>query len=222
MPGKGYVARVTTFQTSRLIETSDRISVLAKQRCGRLSARMGRYKYNNNTDAQGRAAITDYRQAFTCYDPATDPYERAPANWKPSAQDEADLRAFAERYVGLLDRGDYVAGMPMMEPILEIEKDEWLSVPNMLKQHSGGKGRWSLETLAWVNNPEGASHPGRYAFVRVTGSYPKIAAYCGTLVIYRQRAGSYLVTQQNLSVVPESWIASGRTTRAEAAKSCQQ
>ncbi|WP_422057440.1 hypothetical protein [Sphingomonas sp.] len=222
VPGKGFVAVVDTFPVAQLTSISDRISALAKQRCGRLSARMGRYKYFTSTDAQGRAALTQYRASFSCYDPATDPYERAPADWKPSAQDQADLTAFAQRYMGLLDRSDYVAGMPMMEPILEIEKDEWLSVPNMLKQHAGGKGRWTLQTLGWVNNPEGASHPGRYAFVKVTGSYPGIAAYCGTLVIYRQRPGSYLITQQNLSVVPESWITSGRTTRAEALKTCDQ
>ncbi len=222
VPGKGYAAMVDTFPVAQLTSVSDRISALAKQRCGRLSARMGRYKYFTSTDAQGRAALTQYRQSFSCYDPATDPYERAPADWKPSAQDQADLTAFAQRYMRLLDRGDYLAGMPMMEPILEIEQDEWLSVPNMLKQHSGGQGRWTLQTLGWVNNPEGASHPGRYAFVKVTGSYPKIAAYCGTLVIYRQRPGSYLITQQNLSVIPESWITGGRTTRAEALKTCNQ
>ncbi len=222
VPGKGYAAVVDTFPVTQLTSVSDRIGALAKQRCGRLSARMGRYKYFTSTDAQGRAALTQYRASFTCYDPATDPYERAPADWKPSAQDQADLTAFAERYMGLLDRSDYVAGMPMMEPILEIEKDEWLSVPNMLKQHSGGRGRWTLQTLGWVNNPEGAAHPGRYAFVKVTATYPKIAAYCGTLVIYRQRPGSYLITQQNLSVIPESWITSGRTTRAEALKTCDQ
>jgi hypothetical protein len=222
VPGKGYAAVVDTFPVTQLSSVSDRVSALAKQRCGQLSARMGRYKYFTSTDAQGRAALTQYRASFTCYDPATDPYERAPADWKPSAQDQADLTAFAQRYMGLLDRGDYLAGMPMMEPILEIEKDEWLSVPSMLKQHSGGQGRWTLQTLGWVNNPEGASHPGRYAFVKVTGSYPKIAAYCGTLVIYRQRPGSYLITQQNLSVIPESWITSGRTTRAEALKACDQ
>lgn len=222
VPGKGYTAVVETFPVAKLSAVSDRISALAKQRCGRLSARMGRYKYFTSTDTQGRAALTQYRASFTCYDPATDPYERAPADWKPSAQDQADLTAFAQRYMGLLDRGDYLAGMPMMEPILEIEKDEWLSVPNMLKQHSGGTGRWTLQTLGWVNNPEGASHPGRYAFVKVTGSYPRIAAYCGTLVIYRQRPGSYLITQQNLSVIPESWITSGRTTRAEALKTCDK
>lgn len=222
VPGKGYAATVATFPVAQLSSVSDRIAVLAKQRCGRLSARMGRYKYFTSTDAQGRAALTQYRQSFSCYDPATDPYERAPADWKPSAQDQADLNAFADRYMGLLDRSDYVAGMPMMEPILEIEKDEWLSVPNMLTQHAGRPGRWSLQTLGWVNNPEGASHPGRYAFVKVTATYPKIAAYCGTLVIYRQRPGSYLITQQNLSVIPESWITSGRTTRAEALKTCAQ
>lgn len=222
VPGKGYAAVVDTFPVTQLTSVSDRINALAKQRCGRLSARMGRYKYFTSTDNQGRAALTQYRASFACYDPATDPYERAPADWKPSAQDQADLTAFAERYMGLLDRSDYLAGMPMMEPILEIEKDEWLSVPNMLKQNSGGKGRWTLQTLGWVNNPEGASHPGRYAFVKVTATYPKIAAYCGTLVICRQRPGSYLITQQNLSVIPESWITSGRTTRAEALKSCDQ
>ena len=46
--------------------------------------------------------------------------------------------------------------------------------------------------------------------------------YCGTLMIYRQRPGSYLVTQQNLSVIPQSWIGSGKIPAAEAAKSCQQ
>ena len=222
VPGKGYAAVVETFPVTQLTSVSDRISALAKQRCGRLTARMGRYKYFTSTDARGRAALTQYRQSFSCYDPATDPYERAPADWKPNAQDQADLTAFAQRYMTLLDRSDYIAGMPMMEPILEIEKDEWLSVPNMLKEHSGGKGTWTLQTLGWVNNPDGASHPGRYAFVKVTATYPKIAAYCGTLVIYRQRPGSYLITQQNLGVIPESWITSGRTTRAEALKTCDQ
>ncbi len=222
VPGKGFVAVVPTFPVTQLKSISDEISALAKQRCGRLTARMGRYKYFTGTDSQGRAALNNYRASFTCYDPATDPYERAPADWKPSAQDQADLTAFAQRYMSLLDRADYLAGMPMMESILEIEKDEWLSVPNMLKAHAGGKGSWTLQTLGWVNNPEGASHPGRYAFVKVTGSYPKIAAYCGTLVIYRQRPGSYLITQQNLGVIPESWITSGRTTRAEALKTCDQ
>lgn len=222
VPGKGYAAVVETFPVSQLTAVSDRVSALAKQRCGRLSPRMGRYKYFTGTDAKGRAALIQYRQSFSCYDPATDPYERAPADWKPGAQDQADLTAFAERYMSLLDRADYLAGMPMMEPILEIEKDEWLSVPNMLKQHAGGKGRWTLQTLGWVNNPEGAALPGRYAFVKVTASYPKIAVYCGTLVIYRQRPGSYLITQQNLSVIPESWITTGQTTRAEALKTCDQ
>ncbi len=222
VPGKGYAAVVDTFPVAQLTAVSDRIGLLAKQRCGRLSARMGRYKYFTSTDAQGRAALTQYRASFTCYDPATDPYERAPADWKPSAQDQADLKAFVDRYMNLLDRGDYIAGMPMMEPILEIEKDEWLSIPNMLKQHGNGSGFWTLKTQAWLNNPEGASHPGRYAFVKVTATYPKIAAYCGTLVIYRPRPGSYLITQQNLSVIPESWITSGRTTRAEALKTCDQ
>lgn len=222
VPGKGYAAVVETFPVAQLASVNDRIGALAKQRCGRLSSRMGRYKYFTGTDPQGRAALTQYRASFTCYDPATDPYERAPADWKPSAQDQADLTAFADRYMGLLDRSDYLAGMPMMAPMLEIEKDEWLSVPDMLKQNAGGKGRWTLQTLGWVNNPEGASHPGRYAFVKVTGIYPRIAAYCGTLVIYRQRPGSYQITQQNLGVVPESWISSGRTTRAEALKICEQ
>jgi len=222
VPGKGYAAVVAPFPVAQLSSVSNRIAVLAKQRCGRLSARMGRYKYFTSTDAQGRAALTQYRQSFSCYDPATDPYERAPADWKPSAQDQADLTAFAQRYMRLIDRGDYLAGMPMMEPILEIEKDEWLSVPTMLKQHSGGQGRWTLQTLGWINNPAGASHPGRYAYITVTGSYPRIAAYCGMLVIYRQRPGSYLVTQQNLSVIPESWITGGRTTRAEALKTCNK
>ena len=111
VPGKGYAAVVDTFPIAQLTAVSDRISALAKQRCGRLSARMGRYKYFTSTDNQGRAALTQYRQSFSCYDPATDPYERAPADWKPSAQDQADLTAFAQRYMGLLDRADYVAGM---------------------------------------------------------------------------------------------------------------
>lgn len=222
VPGKGYAAVVRPFLVSDLETVNDQISNMASARCGRLSPRMGRYKYFTSSDAKGRAILTDYRQSFTCYDPATDPYKRAPADWKPGAQDQADLTAFAQRYLRALDQSDHLAGMAMMEPVLEIEKDEWLSVPNMLKTNKSGPGRWTLKTLGWVNNPEGASHPGTYGFVEVTGSYPRIARYCGTLVIYRQRPGSYLITQQNLSVIPQSWIDSGKITPAEAAKSCQK
>lgn len=222
VPGKGYAAVVRPFLVSDLQTVNEQIAEMASARCGRLSPRMGRYKYFNSSDTQGRAILTNYRQSFTCYDPATDPYKRAPADWKASAQDETDLIAFAQRYMSALDQRDHLAGMAMMEPILEIEKDEWLSVPNMLKTNKSGPGRWTLRTLGWVNNPDGASHPGTYGFVEVTGTYPRIAQYCGTLVIYRQRPGSYLVTQQNLSVIPQSWIDSKKITPAEAAKSCQQ
>jgi hypothetical protein len=88
VPGKGYAAVVETFPVTQLTSVSDRISALGKQRCGRLSARMGRYKYFTSTDNRGRAVLTQYRQSFSCYDPATDPYQRAPADWKPSAQDQ--------------------------------------------------------------------------------------------------------------------------------------
>lgn len=218
-PGTGYVAIVAGFSPDLLDAVSQRMVAIATQRCGQLKVRFGRFKYFNGT-RDGKAEFQNYRQNFSCFDPKTDPYQPVPASWKPTEQDEKDLLAFAERYLQALDRGDYVAGMPMMEPVIEIEQAEWMDVPSKLKGFSGGRGSWTLSTRGWLNNPEGASHPGAYALVKVSGRYPKLAAYCGNLFIYRQRAGSYLVAQQNLRVIPQNWIDTGRLTRAEAVKLC--
>lgn len=219
--GKGYAALVSPFPVDQIQPVSDRIVAMAKQRCGKLTARFGRFKYFTGPGPKGVAEYQNYRQSFTCFDPATDPYKPAPTGWKPAEQDDRDLMEFAKRYMRAIDEGDYVTGMPMMEPIIEIEKDEWLDVPSKLDQFGGGGGKWTLSIVGWVNNPEGASHPGSYALVKIDGSYPKLAVYCGNLLIYRQRAGSYLVSQQNLRVIPQQWIDSGEMTRSQALATCE-
>lgn len=221
VPGKGYAAVVSAFPVEQVQPVSNRIAAMARQRCGKLTTRFGRFKYFTGPGAKGAAEYQNYRQSFSCIDPATDPYKPAPADWKPAAQDEKDLMEFAKRYMRAVDEADYVAGMPMMEPVIEIEKDEWMDVPSKLDQFGGGGGKWTLTITGWVNNPDGASHPGSYALVTINGTYPKLAVYCGNLFIYRQRAGSYLVSQQNLRVIPQQWIDSGQMTKSQALKTCE-
>ncbi|RYD50911.1 MAG: hypothetical protein EOP60_11100 [Sphingomonadales bacterium] len=218
-PAKGFIMRIADHDADQ-----DLVALLtarAAARCGKLAVRFGKFNYDTTIDPQGIRKFTNHTQRFECFDPATDRYKAAPADWQPSVQDRADLIAFVERFMTATDKGDATTGMAMMESILEITQPEWRDTTKRLREHTSGPGRWSLGILGWANNPEGTSHPGSYALVMVDGKYPKLAAYCGTLLVYREAPGRYWISQRNLKVVPQIWIDNGSVPAAQLQKLCE-
>lgn len=218
-PARGYIMRIADHDAD--LNLTELLNARAATRCGALKVRFGKFNYDNTVEADGRRMLKNHTQRFECIDPATDSYRPAPADWRPSAKDEADLSAFVDRFLTATDKGDAATGMPMMESIIEIQKAEWMDTTDRLRQHGGGAGRWTINIVGWGNNPEGAAHPGSYALVSVDGHYPKLAAYCGSLLIYREGPGRYWVSQRNLKVVPQAWVDDGSIPAAQLTELCK-
>ncbi len=219
---KGYVATIGDHDATQTPAVVERLKGMAKQRCGALTVRFGKFFYRNGFSPDGKPIVQEFKQNFACIDPATDPYKPVAADWKPAATDDADAKAFANRYLAAIDKGDAAAGMKMMEPIAEITRDEWMDTSTRLRTHSGapGQGTWTVTLVGWGNNPDGAAHPGAYTLYRVTGTYPKLAAYCGSLLLYRAGPGSYFVSQQQLKVIPQSFVDNGTVAAADVPGLC--
>jgi hypothetical protein len=214
VPGRGYAAYVDSLDATELLPVSQRIRGIAIRKCGRLTPRFGRYTMQNGVDTKREVAvILDYRQAFQCIDPATDPYKPVPADWKASASDDDGVTVFVRRYLDYLETGN-PGGMAMMDPAMEITRAEWDNLRKDLVTPRTGQGMMTPHLIGWLNNPEGATYPGAYAYFRVTDSHAGIATTCGGLLIQRVRANEYRVSQYDLRPLPQSLV-DERGLRAE-------
>ncbi|WP_404339029.1 hypothetical protein AB2M62_07575 [Sphingomonas sp. MMS12-HWE2-04] len=161
--------------------------------CGKLKTRWGRFNNKMNTltltsgKTENRYAF--YDQAFTCFDPATDPYKAVAADWKPSDADKSDALIFAERHLAAMDRNDVAAAMAGFEPLLELSRADAVATIDDYRSRTKDQVR-NFRPLVWVNNVDGAAHPGAYAYAPFDG-----ARSCGFLLLYRAAPGKYQVSQ---------------------------
>ena len=210
VPGKGFSATVAKIDTDLYDPVVDRIRVLAEQRCGIKKVRFGRYFFENQIDAErGVTIIKNFRQAFHCYDPATDPYKAVPADWKASAAEVAAATRFAQRFVDNLDAGNSALLVKMMDPALEATAAEVKRFSDEAKLHQTASGEFTLRLDGWLNNPPDASYPGAYAYFAVLSSHPGIAGTCGGLLLYRLRDGEYVISQYDVRYIPQSLVDAG-------------
>lgn len=215
-----YAFNIGDFEKSQLPAVSSKIMKEAKHICGALTTRFGRYRYSTNIVTGGSPMIVNYRQRFQCIDPATDPYKPVASDWKPSPQDERDATAFVTQYLAVLARKDAKAGTAMLEPLLEVTEAEWLATVKHLDVERAPQARWVPVPVGWDNNPAYASHPGSYAFYRISGTMPGMAAACGEILIYRSGPGKYQVAQQTITLVTQEVKSKGNLTFAQIARAC--
>lgn len=125
--------------------TIDRVKILATQRCGSLKVRFGRYYFDNQIDVdRGVTVIKDFRQNFSCFDPATDPYKPVPADWKASPAEVTAATSFAKTFVDSLDAGNGADLARMMDPALEATTAEMKRFSDEAKWHQTGPGAFSV------------------------------------------------------------------------------
>lgn len=223
VPGKGFVATVASIDADQYDPTIDRIKVLATQRCGSLKVRFGRYYFDNQIDVdRGVTVISNFRQNFSCFDPATDPYKPVPADWKASAAEVAAATSFAKRFVDNLDAGNGAALAPMMDPALEATAAEMKRFSDEAKMHQTGGGEFTVRLDGWLNNPEDAAYPGAYAYFAVISSHPGIAGTCGGLLLYRERTGVYKISQYDVRYISQALIDEAGYSDEELNRLCQR
>jgi hypothetical protein len=207
VPGRGYAATVPLIDANQYDPVIERIKVLAAQKCGRLSVRFGRFFFDNQIDvARGVTVIKDYRQAFTCFDPATDPYKPVPADWKASPAEVAAATDYVTRFLTYLDAGNGRALAALMDPQLEATTDEMSRFSREAKMHQTGTGKFTARLDGWMNNPPDASYPGAYAYFAVLSTHPGIAGTCGGVLLYRLSEGKYQVSQYDVRYISQRLI----------------
>ena len=223
VPGKGFVASVAVIDTDQYDATINRIKVLAAQRCGALKVRFGRYFFDNQIDVdRGVTVIKDFRQNFSCFDPATDPYKPVPADWKASPAEITAATTLAKRFVDNLDSGNGTVLVSMMDPALEATAAEMKRFSDESKMHQTGPGEFTVRLDGWLNNPEDAAYPGAYAFFAVISSHPGVAGTCGGLLLYRERTGVYKISQYDVRYVSQALIDEEGYTDEELNRLCQR
>ena len=185
----------------------ERIKLMAAERCGQQSVRYGRLFFDNEIDVErGVTIIKDFRQAFSCFDPATDPYKPVPADWKASAADTAAVTQYVTRFLDNLDAGNGRALAAMMDPQLEATTEEMTRFSREAKMHQTGSGSFTARLDGWMNNPPDASYPGAYALFAVISSHPGIAGTCGGLLVYRVSESKYQIAQYDVRYVSQKLI----------------
>lgn len=207
VPGRGFQAQVASLDATEYQAVVNRIIERAKQRCGKLSVRFGRFGFDNRIDsARNVTVIEKFKQSFSCYDPATDPYQRVPADWKASAADTQGATAFVTRFLSYMDSGNGAAAAEMMDPLIEATKDDMDRMSKELKMHRTGAGDLVPRFDMWLNNPEFTAYPGAYAFFAVISDHPGVAGTCGGMLIQRVRAGEYRVAQYDVRTISQALV----------------
>lgn len=207
VPGRGYAATVPVIDENQYTPVIERIKLLAAERCGRQSVRFGRFFFDNQIDVErGVTVIKDFRQAFSCFNPATDPYKPVPADWKASAAETAAATQYVTRFLNNLDAGNGRALAAMMDPQLEATTEEMNRFSREAKMHQTGTGMFSPKLDGWLNNPPNASYPGAYALFAVISSHPGIAGTCGGVLVYRVADGKYQIAQYDVRYVSQKLI----------------
>ena len=207
VPGRGYAAKVPVIDENQYTPVIERIKLMAAERCGKQSVRYGRFFFDNEIDVErGVTIIKDFRQAFSCFDPATDPYKPVPADWKASAADTAAVTQCVTRFLDNLDAGNGRALAAMMDPQLEATTEEMNRFSREAKAHQVGSGSFTARLDGWMNNPPDASYPGAYALFAVISSHPGIAGTCGGLLVYRVSESKYQIAQYDVRYVSQKLI----------------
>lgn len=207
VPGRGYAATVPLIDANQYDPVVDRVKQLAIERCGRQSVRFGRYSFDNEIDVErGITVIKDFRQAFSCFDPATDPYKPVPADWKASATETAAATQYVTRFLTNLDTGNARALAAMMDPALETTTEEMARFSREAKMHQTGTGSFTGRLDGWLNNPADAAYPGAYAYFAVISSHPGIAGTCGGVLLYRVSEGKYVISQYDVRYISQRLI----------------
>lgn len=207
VPGRGYAATVPVIDENQYTPVIERIKLLAAERCGRQSVRFGRFFFDNQIDVErGVTVIKDFRQAFSCFDPVTDPYKPVPADWKASTAETAAATQYVTRFLNNLDAGNGRALAAMMDPQLEATTEEMSRFSREAKMHQTGTGMFSPKLDGWLNNPPDASYPGAYALFAVISSHPGIAGTCGGVLVYRVANGKYQIAQYDVRYVSQKLI----------------
>jgi hypothetical protein len=194
----GYRAKVADFDGTLLDRVDSEIARRAAELCAGKSIRWGEFRSQTALGRQPGAKpprISGYVRGFSCTQPKQRVYEPAPADWKPSAADLADVQQIFKTYYARRDGGDFSSAFKLFAPGVIGNADSWAAeMRHFNKQIRHGKRR--ITAISWELNPEAAAHPGVYVAIDFIGNFPTTHFYCGYLGLYRRGPGAYEIVHE--------------------------
>ena len=119
----------------------------------------------------------------------------APADWTPTAIDDADVRKVFETYYAKRDSGDSLGALKMFSREAKADPAEFGTRTRKFNAQLG-PGRRRITAVSWEINPEAADRPGIYAALDFVGDYPAVHFYCGYIGVYRLGPGKYQIVRE--------------------------
>lgn len=180
----------------------------AQQICGRRYPLLERYRFSGREQvAPGgqRTGRFEVMQELTCSDtpPQVSAEAPAPADWRATARDEADVRAATNRYFAAIDAGDAARAHAMWSA------DQQSATPlevrsadlQRFRAEAGAPGVHRVARLTWYVNPPGAPRPGIYVAADYERAYAGLRFNCGYLIWLREGEGRYVLIREETSIV---------------------
>lgn len=195
--GNGYIATVEPFDGRHQDQIDAEIDKRAAELCQGKTVRWGEFRSDVRIGKQPSvepAKVSGFSRAFSCVTPIERNFAAAPADWKPSVADEADVRQVFQTYYKRRDAGDFQGAKAMFAPEAVAMDSNWPE--QMTKFHQAiGPGTRRITGVTWYVNPESAPHPGVYVAVDFIGEFARAHFYCGYVVLFRTAAG-YEITRE--------------------------
>lgn len=198
----GYRAEVAAFPATQEAAIHAEIVRRGEDLCRGKQVKMGKFGSLTKLEKQPTpmpATISGYSLEFRCVlsEPAS--YAALPADWQPSAQDEADVRRVFETYYAKRDAGEFDAAAAMFEPGVQEEPPS--SEQQREFNRTLGAGRRRVAAVTWYVNRPDAPRPGAYIALDFIGDYPSLHIYCGYLMLYRAGPTRYEITREEQNIV---------------------
>lgn len=194
----GFIAEVPTFDGRYQDQIDAEIDKRAAEICKGKTVRWGEFRSDirigKPTDPEP-PRVSGFSRAFSCTTPIDRNFAAAPADWKPTPADEADVRRVFQTYYARRDAGDFRAARAMFSPETVAGDSSW---PKQMAEFNEqvGTGTRRIARLTWYVNPDSAPHPGVYVAVDFVGAFPRTHFYCGYVVLFRAAPGTYEITRE--------------------------
>lgn len=204
--GTGYIARAGTFEAGQSTAVDADIARKAAELCAGKDVVWGKFGSQIALEKQPSATppkVSGYYKEFRCIVAETRAFLPAPADWKPSTADEADVRRFFDSYYAKRDAGEFAAALAMFQS--GVQTDPVASADGFRAFNKKlGPGNRRVTAVTWEVNPSAADHPGVYAALDFVGNYPTSHFYCGYLGLYRRGPGSYEIVREEQNIFERS------------------
>ncbi len=193
--GTGYIATVDAFDVADEALVVAEIDRRATQLCAGKAVRWGKFGSVAKLVRKRPEAsqMAGYYKQFECIAEVPRAFAAAPADWQPSAEDQAEARAFFERYYAKRDGGDFAAAAAMFSPSQGITRAD---LEARHRSDKLGPGKRRMTKVTWYINPEGADRQGVFTALDYVGDYQSLHLYCGYLVLYRIGQGAYEIVRE--------------------------